>query len=121
MTFLMFSNVFLNVSSLRCFPPNPPMRLLCILLLVILTLVTAFKPVVYFHGLFGTPNTFGLTQRILQQRDPNTKVFAIDMYGRLDSLKPLKTQVLDLTREINRLKREHIFGKFHLVCSSQGG
>lgn len=97
------------------------MKTLVIIVFVTLSLVTAYKPVIYFHGLFGTPNSFELTQRILQQRDPNTKVFAIDMYGRVDSLKALTIQVVDLTREINKLKKQHNFSKFHLVCSSQGG
>jgi palmitoyl-protein thioesterase len=95
--------------------------LLLTVLCQILILTLAGKPVIYFHGLSGTPTSFDLTRQILLQRDPATLVFALAHYGRLDTLKPLAIQAMDLKAEIDKFRRQHKFNSFHLVCSSQGG
>lgn len=91
------------------------------LVFLLLLTVLSYKPVIYFHGLFGSPNNFELIQKIILERDPKTKTFSIDIYSRVNTLIPLFRQAQGVMDEINRLKRVHNFDEYNLVCSSQGG
>jgi uncharacterized alpha/beta hydrolase family protein len=92
------------------------------LLLVVVSLVSSYKPVIYLHGLLDSSQSFVFFEKALKQRDPTTKIFSLKNFDRMESaLIPLFQQVEIVTKEIKKLQKEHNFTNFNFIGFSQGG
>ena len=81
-----------------------------------------YKPVIYLHGLLDSYQSFTFYEIALKRRDPETKVFSLRIFDRIESaLLPIFQQVERVTKEIKKLQKKHNFKNFNFVGFSQGG
>ncbi|XP_062604107.1 lysosomal thioesterase PPT2-A-like isoform X2 [Saccostrea cucullata] len=92
------------------------------LLLILLTVypVTAYKAVVFIHGLNGLSSDGNLINDTLQKLHPKTPYYAVEAFGNLQTLLPLWEEVDIVRPYLLKYMKAHPEG-IHLICYSQGG
>lgn len=92
------------------------------LLAVSLICVSCYRPVVLVHGMFGSaPSEFGKTfENWIKSEHNGTIIYAIRMFEKLCSLRPMWYQVGKINEQVREIMRGHPEG-VHFVCYSQGG
>lgn len=80
----------------------------------------AYKPVILVHALFGDAQSFKILTHFIQKAHPDTEVFALDLFSRGASVKPLWTQVKAFRSAVESIVNQTEDGA-HLLCFSQGG
>ncbi|XP_046370332.1 lysosomal thioesterase PPT2-like [Haliotis rufescens] len=81
---------------------------------------TAYKHVVFMHGVLAGTEEFTLLVKQLQTDHPGTNVTLISSYSEVRSVKPLWVQVNTIQSQVAAVMADNPAG-IHLVCFSQGG
>ncbi|NP_956978.2 lysosomal thioesterase PPT2a.1 precursor [Danio rerio] len=89
-------------------------------LLLLPTVIMAYRPVILVHGLFGGPEQMEMLKKYIKRSHPGTSVTAISLYDDNASSKPMWEQV-DGFREAIRPIMDRAKDGVHLICYSQGG
>ncbi|XP_061475473.1 lysosomal thioesterase PPT2 [Rhineura floridana] len=93
----------------------------CILVVfLLLTLTTSYKPIIVVHGLFDSPSDFRQLLEFINETHPGTNVTVVDLFDCSQSLKPLWMQVEGFRQAIYPIMQNAVDG-VHFICYSQGG
>ncbi|XP_061165439.1 lysosomal thioesterase PPT2-B-like [Saccostrea echinata] len=86
------------------------------------SMVSAYKPVVLVHGVFGTADgEFSQTfDKWIPDEHSGTIVYPIRLYEKFCSLTPMWIQIAKIRRKVADIMVNHSDG-IHFVCFSQGG
>ncbi|XP_064383693.1 lysosomal thioesterase PPT2-A-like [Halichondria panicea] len=92
---------------------------ICVSLLVICG-AAAYRPVIIFHGIFGTSAHMDDLVALIKGAHNGTEVHNIDGYDDLQSLTPMWEQVTNIKAEMLPIMQQAKDG-VNLICFSQGG
>ncbi|XP_068069877.1 lysosomal thioesterase PPT2 isoform X2 [Danio rerio] len=89
-------------------------------LLLLPTVIMAYRPVILVHGLFGGPEQMATLKKYIKRSHPGTSVTAISLYDGDASVKPMWEQVDGFRKAIKPIMERAKDG-VHLICFAQGG
>lgn len=79
----------------------------CSLLLSLISVIAAYKPVVIFHGILSGSESMTSLQRFIEAEHPGTKVYNCDLFSNWYSLESAWKQVLQLRIYLDAIGRLH--------------
>uniref|UniRef100_A0A1I8MRZ5 Calcineurin-like phosphoesterase domain-containing protein n=1 Tax=Musca domestica TaxID=7370 RepID=A0A1I8MRZ5_MUSDO len=81
--------------------------LIRIWLLLYVSVVEAFMPVVLFHGVLSGSESMASLKRYIEIRHPGTKVYNCDLYSNWNSLEAAWKQVVEYRDYLNIISKKH--------------
>uniref|UniRef100_A0A7S3DL04 palmitoyl-CoA hydrolase n=1 Tax=Palpitomonas bilix TaxID=652834 RepID=A0A7S3DL04_9EUKA len=88
---------------------------------MLISTVHAYLPIVFMHGVNGSPHDFDGLRQYIAEHHPGTAMFALDVDAKEESLfKSMDAQVKDFVAALREVTSVNITGPYHLVAHSQG-
>uniref|UniRef100_A0A1I8PK54 palmitoyl-CoA hydrolase n=1 Tax=Stomoxys calcitrans TaxID=35570 RepID=A0A1I8PK54_STOCA len=94
--------------------------LLCFILLLLLSNVLAYMPVVLLHGILSGSESMASLQRFIERQHPGTKVYNCDLFSNWNSLEGAWNQVVEFRQYLDAIGKQHTEGLV-VLGYSQGG
>lgn len=79
----------------------------CNLLLALISIKAAYKPVVIFHGILSGSESMTSLQQFIEKEHPGTKVYNCDLFSNWFSLENAWKQVLEFRKYLDAIGRLH--------------
>nr|AAH45407.1 Zgc:55621 [Danio rerio] len=99
---------------------RPCVFIWAVLLLLLPSVIMAYRPVIIVHGLLDGPAQFRVLTNFINESHPGTSVTTIALYDYTASVKPMWQQVEGFKEAISPIMESAVDG-VHLICFSQGG
>ncbi|XP_071157272.1 lysosomal thioesterase PPT2-A-like [Mytilus edulis] len=112
------NNVRLKVSLIM--RKNTGLTLTFLIFALVVPFTVQYKPIIFMHGIIGSPTEAEYLISILQKVHPGTQITAVNAFNRYQSFEPLWEQVNNITKIVQPIMNSSPDG-VHLICFSQGG